>query len=157
MMTHLSNHKNMTYTIAKIVGLYDKKKDGTEYRTTKGDTFKKGSVVFAEDPEKIVGLFVWGNQTCEVGMKYEGVIEEGEYNGKPQYTLNGVQVVDKNAERIAQLEFTLANHAQKIEKMAVYLRTKPWQVAEKPFQQPDFDPATNPNIGKVTDEQFNQI
>jgi adenylate cyclase class IV len=149
----------MNYIVTKVIGVYDKKKDGSEYRSAKtGDVYKMASVNFNDKPE-IVRVFVWGNQTIEVDMQYSGEIETGEYNGKPQYTFKGSQVVDKNVERMAKIEFSIANTNQKLDEIIKYLKTKPWIVVapttSKGEPMPDFDPATNPNIKKeVTFDEF---
>lgn len=152
----------MNYTITKVIGVYDKKKDGTGYRSSKGDTYKMASVNFNDQPD-IVRLFVWDNQTLNVGDNYIGEITSEEYNGKPQFTFKGSKVVDKNAEKIAQLEFSIANTNNKLKEIVDYLKKKPWIVAppttSKGEPMPDFDPATNPNIKKdeITEVDFDKF
>lgn len=134
----------MTYTIisAKV---YDKDKDGNQYRSKKnGDAYKIATVMFAEDPRS-VRLFLWGNATCEIGYQYEGIIKEEMYNEKMTYTFAGERKVDKNAAEIEQLKFSLANTNRKLDEIVTYLKEKPWlkvppvETTSKGDVMPNFD------------------
>lgn len=116
----------MKYIISKVLGVYSKGKDGQEYRTKKGDPYRKANVHFNEEGEKIIGVFLWDNQACEVGDEYEGTIESREYEGKTYYSFNGKKKEDKYLVEIAALKFSLANANRKIDEIVSFLKEKPW-------------------------------
>ncbi len=130
----------MKYTISKVISVFDKDKNGNLLRTKKGDTYRKATVNFEEEGEKMIGLFLWGNSDAQAGFEYEGIIEPQEYNGKTYLTFKGEQKVDKKDEEIAQLKFSLANAHAKIDNIVGYLKEKPWLKPVQPETTSDGKP-----------------
>lgn len=114
----------MNYTINTILGINTTKKDGTPLITKTGKPYKRASVKFAEDPEKIVTLMVWdGDPDPVVGGTLEGSIESREYNGNTYYDFKGTpkSAVGKKA---AELEFSLKNLQRKQDQIIAFLKEK---------------------------------
>lgn len=111
--------------IIQIISVYDKDREGNPLRTKKGDQYRKATVKFDGD-ERMIGIFLWDNSTLQVGDEFDGTIESQESNGKTYFTFKGTKRVDKNAEEIAQLKFSLANTNRKLDEIVTYLKEKPW-------------------------------
>lgn len=114
----------MKLTVNKIVGVYDKSKDGKAFVTKTGKPYKKATVTFTETGEKLVTVMVWTGQTCDVGQVFEGEITEREWNGNKYYDLKVVSEKDKQADELAKIKFSLAKHDSQIKDIISFLKEK---------------------------------
>ncbi len=133
----------MKLTVKQIVGVYDKTKDGKPFVTKNGKSYKKATVTFVETGEKMVTVMVWNDKTCEIGQVFEGEIEEREWQGKKYYDLKVINEKQKQEDKIAQMDFSIANLDRKVKEIQVFLQGKyPKElkgVTLPPIPQPDFE------------------
>lgn len=101
-------------TVKKIVGTYDKSKDGKPFLTKQGKPYSKSTVTFEETGEKLVTVMVWSGQTCNEGQVFDGEIAEREWQGKKYYDLKVVNEKEKLATELAQIKFSIANLHRKV-------------------------------------------
>jgi len=110
----------MKYTIFKIIGTYDKSKQGVPFVTKNGKPYKKSTVNFTEDPTKLVTVMVWQGNEIKVGDVVEGDITEREWNGNKYYDFK--QATKPN--KIAQLEYSVAHLQFKVNQIVDFLKEK---------------------------------
>lgn len=111
----------MKYTISTVVGVFATKKDGTPLMTKTGKPYKKATVKFSEMGDKMIGMMVWsGNPDPAVGAILEGEVESREYKGNTYYDFKEA----KKANRVAELEFSIANIDRKLNQIVEFLKVK---------------------------------
>lgn len=138
----------MKLTVKKIVGTYDKTKDGKPFLTKQGKPYSKSTVTFEETGEKLVTVMVWSGQTCNEKQVFDGEIVEREWQGKKYYDLKVVNEKQKQADELAQIKFSITNIHRKIDEIVAQIKflNPGSNLTSAGTKVPDFIPNTEEQV-----------